>query len=99
MKYIVYQIRIKGEVKYIGYTKDIDQREKQHRSAFKRGVSKPFYNWLRTNNYKGTMVLEPIYLAKTKVEAKRYEMYTILHFFFEYPKGHLLNKVPNISDR
>ena len=96
-KYVVYQIRINNVVRYIGHTKDIDRRELEHRRNYKKGVSKQFFKYLSSVGYKPEdIVLEPIHLAKNKVEAKRYEAYTILYFHFN--SNQLKQKVPNIKD-
>lgn len=106
MEHYIYTIEINNEVVYVGRTKNnLDQREKEHRSAFKRYINNPkryyktLYEWLHQNNIKPSeIVLKPANIAKSKVEAKRKEMYLILYFFFNFP-GQLKQKVPSISDR
>ena len=98
-KFVVYQISINGTARYVGRTTvdRLSTRQKEHNKAFKAGLSKPFYNWLRTINCSGELVLEPIYLAKTKLLCKQYEAYTIL--WYKFGTDTLKQKVPSISDR
>lgn len=98
MKYNVYQIKINNEVRYIGDSKNIVEREKQHKKAFKANLSKPFYKWLHSINYNGEIRLESIFSTKNKVEAKRYELYTILHYYFNTSPTQLKQRIPNIRD-
>jgi len=99
MKHVVYSITINDTIRYIGKTtiERIDIREKEHNSSFKKGDKKQLYDYLRKINFSGELKLEPIYLCKTKLEAKQYECYTILYFRFNFFKQ-LQQKTPNISD-
>ena len=99
MQYVVYQITINNNPVYIGRTSvdRIDQREKEHNKAFLSRFNKPLYNYLHSINYTGVIALEPIFIAKNKLESKQYECYTILYYKFE--KGiKLYQKTPVIKD-
>ena len=98
MEHYVYQIKINNVVRYIGRTNDLDDREKQHNYQFRKGTSKKLYDYIRTIDFKDDIILEPIYIAKSKVEAKRFEMYTILWYYFEIDKKQLKQNIPNIKD-
>lgn len=99
MEYYIYQIKINGQVKYIGQTTDLNRREKEHNKAYKKRSKKRFYDWLHSINYTGEMRLEPIYVANNRVDAKRYEMFMMLHYYFEKPEIKLEQRIPNISDK
>lgn len=99
MKQVIYSIKINGEVKYIGRsTVDrLDLRQKEHNRDFKKGKKKELYDYLHSINFKDEIVLEPIDIVKTKVEAKRKEIfYMILYVYFKEKK--LYQRIPNIRD-
>lgn len=95
MPFTVYKIEFNNKPIYIGYTKNLLQRQKQHKYAIKSKPNK-LYKFARDNGLK-ELILIPIKTFKTKTEAKRFECLTILQFHFY--NDILLNKVPNISDR
>ena len=101
--YYVYKIEIDNIIRYIGYTKDIDQRETQHRkdcyNINSKAYNKHLYRWYREqkDNCSEGLKLVPIGEYKTKVDAKRAEcLEVILDYFGEH---NLKQKVPSISDR
>ena len=100
MKHVVYQIKINGLTRYIGRTllDRVDKREKEHNYQYKKGKVKLFYDYLTSINYSNDIILEPIYICDTKVEAKRYEMYMILWFYFEVDSTQLKQRIPQIKD-
>ena len=104
--YFVYNIEYKNKIIYVGYTKDIIKREKQHiylcYKQNNKSYNKQLYVYIRKEysdkeQGKNIIKLNKIKEFKTKVEAKRYEMFLILTDY--YNKKQLLQKIPNISDR
>ena len=94
----IYEIKLKGVVLYIGRTNDLDRRESEHRRDYTKNKKKVLYEYLNKMNVKqDDIILEPIDTAKTKVEAKRKEMfYMLLYTLF---KGvTLYQRIPNIKD-
>lgn len=106
--YTVYKIEVDDVCLYIGHTKDLKKREYQHNYSYSKGLKKDLYDYLRTLNlFDGKLRLIPIANFKTKVMAKRYEMYLILQYLFinSLPtiddtiiKTNLKQKIPNIID-
>lgn len=106
MEHFIYTIEIDKTVVYVGRTTSIriDQREVEHRNAFKRYLKhpkKPFkqlYVWLAQNGVKPSQIaLKPIDICKTKVEAKRKEFfYMILYTYFKGVK--LYQKIPGLRN-
>jgi len=106
VKFIVYKIINPNDPEtniYIGRTKDIIKRQKQHQSALNALINnkdsksiKDIHRFLYTI---GVVKVEliPITSYKTITEAKRMEMLLILLDHFGEKK--LIQKVPNISDR
>lgn len=102
---VVYEISVNDKIVYIGRTNNIDRREIEHRNGYKRYLANPadnnkqLYAFLSRHYVSPSeIILKPIYLPKTKTEAKRYEMYTILFFYFNHP-GQLQQKIPGIKDK
>jgi predicted GIY-YIG superfamily endonuclease len=92
--FTVYKLTSEGGLSvYIGHTNNIERRISQHRNNIKNGKSTLFYDAL----VDGTFTYEILSKFKTKVEAKRYEMYLILQRYYSGEK--LYQKIPNISDR
>lgn len=96
MKYIVYGIYHDNKCRYVGLTNNLKRRTYQHNYLLNKGKDKMIYNYLREEGV-DMIVLKPLWEYKTKVEAKRKEMFLILadHFVGKYLK----QKIPNISDR
>jgi predicted GIY-YIG superfamily endonuclease len=100
--YTTYKIEVDNVCLYIGHTKDLKKREYQHNYSYKKEAKKALYDYLRGYGYSGYIKLIPIKEWKTKVQAKRHEMYLILRYMFMYPDNpefQLKQKIPNISDR
>lgn len=94
--YWVYRIEIRNTTRYIGYTSDIDARQKQHNYlCFKKGMKKDLYNRIREIRA-GEIKLTAIKTFRTKVEAKRFECFLILSDYFG--KKELWQRVPRITD-
>ncbi|NBR22895.1 MAG: hypothetical protein EBU08_03745 [Micrococcales bacterium] len=97
-EYTVYEIWISGRRRYVGFTKDLIQRQKQHnRLCFKTDYKKDLYNNIRKwhPELKEVMLIESRKF-KDKVEAKRWECLLILDDHFSVKD--LWQKVPRISD-
>ena len=93
--FTVYKLTSKGGLSvYIGHTNNIERRIKEHQMNIKNGKSTLFYDSILID---GTFTYEILSTFKTKVEAKRYEMYLILQRYYSGEK--LYQKIPNISDR
>jgi predicted GIY-YIG superfamily endonuclease len=93
----IYRIDIDKKTRYIGYTEDIDRREKQHNYlCFSAGKNKELYNNIKKLSKTKTITLTPIKTFRTKVEAKRYECFLILNDYFT--KKELWQRVPRITD-
>ena len=92
----VYRIEIAGVTRYVGYTQDIDSREKQHNYlCFKKAKKKVLYNNIRMTNTREIKLL-PVKTFPTIIEAKRYEAYLILNDYFN--KKELWQHIPRIRD-
>ena len=104
--YTVYNIVVNGVVVYIGHTKDLKKREYQHNYSLNKGKKKELYDYCRLIGVTN-LTLIPLQKVKTKVEAKRLEIYLILKATFIGEIGNsiilgetdLRQKIPNISDR
>lgn len=96
--YSVYEIWIDGVVRYIGYTKNLQLRQKQHnRLCFKTDYKKDLYNKIRADYpHIKSLTLTENRQFTDKVEAKRWECLLILNDHFL--SGDLWQKVPRISD-
>ena len=81
MQYIVYKIEVNSVVVYIGYTKDLKRREYQHNYNLKKGYKKELYDFLRGINIDDVKLIS-LASFKRKTDAKRFEMYLILHYKF-----------------
>lgn len=92
-QFYVYRLTSSSGALYIGRTNNIERRIKEHQMNIKNGKSTLFYDSL----VDGTFTYEILSTFKTKVEAKRYEMYLILQRYYSGEK--LYQKIPNISDR
>jgi len=103
-QYTVYKILHNGIVVYIGYTNNLRVRQYQHNTTYNKFKQDPvkykkmLYKFLLNNGFNDTIELVPIKEnIKSKVEAKRIEMYLILKYYFS--KNNTLQQyVPNISD-
>lgn len=104
--YTVYQIKVNGVVSYIGYTKNLKSREYQHNYLLRTGKKKELYDYCRREKIT-ELELIPIHNFKTKVEAKRFEMYLILYYRFIIDNGlevplwasvDLMQTIPSIRD-
>lgn len=96
--YYVYRVMIDKKVRYVGYTQDIELRKKQHNYlCFKKMKSKILYNNIRRFYPEMKEIkLNIVKTFPTKVEAKRFECYFILHDYFN--KRELWQRVPRITD-
>lgn len=96
--YWVYRIEISDKTRYIGYTANIETREKQHNYlCFKKGKKKVLYDNIRKERPRlNEIKLRAIKSFRTKVEAKRFECFLILNDYFN--KKELWQKVPRITD-
>ena len=93
----IYRIDIDKKTRYIGYTEDIDRREKQHNYlCFSKHKKKQLYDNIKRHTKATTITLTPIKTFRTKVEAKRYECFLILSDYFT--KKELWQRVPRITD-
>lgn len=96
--YYVYRIEIDKRTRYVGFTQDINLRQKQHNYlCFKQGKRKELYNKVRRlyPNEK-SFELNIVKTFMTKTEAKRFECFLILHDYFG--KKELWQRIPRISD-
>lgn len=95
--YYVYKIKVLGKTRYIGYTENIDIRQKQHNYlCFKKGKKKKLYDSIRTIKDITKIDLITIKTFQTKIEAKRYECFLILNDYFT--KKELWQNIPRITD-
>lgn len=96
--YYVYKILIDNQIRYIGYTKDMAIREKQHNYlCFTARKNKILYNNIRKDfpNIK-QIKLKLVKRLPDKLTAKRYECLLILTDYFSQRK--LWQRVPRITD-
>jgi predicted GIY-YIG superfamily endonuclease len=92
----VYRIEVDGITRYIGQTKNIDAREKQHNYlCFKKNKKKVLYNNIRIVK-QNKIKLIPVKTFSTHIEAKRYEAFLILNDYFN--KKELWQHIPKIKD-
>lgn len=94
--YLVYQIKIDGVVRYVGYTNNLKRRQTQHNYLLKIGKKKALYDNIRMNKENFSIKCEAIRQFNNKVEAKRFECLMILMDHFN--NKNYYQKVPNISD-
>ena len=95
--YHVYRVEVSGMTRYIGYTENIDSREKQHNYlCFKKLKKKKLYDGIRGDKNTTKIHLIPVKTFLTKVEAKRYECFLILNDYFG--RGELWQNIPKITD-
>jgi predicted GIY-YIG superfamily endonuclease len=96
--YYVYKIEINKVTRYIGYTGDIESRNKQHNYlCFKKMKSKILYNNIRKLYPSLKKInLSVVKVFSTKLEAKRFECFLILHDHFS--KKELWQRIPRITD-
>ena len=95
-KFKVYKLSYR-EFYYIGRTNNIKRRLNEHNSSFKRGNNKIFYNILRQHNVqdlKARVVVEIIGEYNSLADSKRFELYTILDYYFK--NKNLYQKIPCI---
>jgi len=104
--YYVYEIRIKGVTRYIGYSNNLDEREKTHiyncYNSNSKQYKKEFYSFLREiypDKIEGIkqLILVPIYESKNKAECKKFEAFMILTDYFG--NKNLKQSVPKLSDK
>lgn len=82
MLYTVYVIRYKDDIVYIGMSKDIKQRQKEHNKGLQtRSNRKELYVYLRDNNV-SKVKLEVLKTFSTRYEAQLFETWLILTFYF-----------------
>jgi predicted GIY-YIG superfamily endonuclease len=100
MAYIVYEITVADNIRYIGMTKNIIKREYEHNYAFKRGDKKELYDYIKSIGYSPEyyITLNRIKGFKTRADAKRFEIFLIIWDHF-YCNKMLKQKIPSISDR
>lgn len=94
----VYRIDIDKKTRYIGFTDNIERRQKEHNGLCfgKSQKKKILYANTRRFSDASSFTLIPIKTFRTKTEAKRYECFLILHDWFS--GAHLWQRVPRISD-
>lgn len=81
--YTVYTISVNDEVVYVGMTKDLKRREKQHRYSYRKGVSKELYSYFSSISLKEEeIVLEVVKTNLTERMAECLEVYIILSYYF-----------------
>jgi len=83
-KHFVYIIIISGVVRYIGITKDVKARQKQHNNLFRTDVNKILYKNIRLYSDENKIVLKPIKSFFSKKDAEKYEAYLILKDYFTH---------------
>lgn len=97
MNYYVYIIKISGIIRYVGYTYNLEERQKQHNYlCFKKQTNKKLYKEIRNLEKIKFIKIEKIKTFKSRVEAKRWECYMILKDYFN--KKSLWQNVPKITD-
>ena len=96
--YYVYKIKIDNKTRYIGFTQDITTREKQHNYlCFNQKKKKELYNNVRVFHPSvKRFELCMVKTFRTKIEAKRFECFLILHDYFT--KKELWQRIPRITD-
>ncbi len=95
--YWIYGIKIMGQLRYIGITKDLERRQKEHNHLcfVKKWKKKILYKEILLTDIK-FIKLHIIKKMPNKLEARRYECLLILKDHFGGKK--LWQKVPRISD-
>jgi predicted GIY-YIG superfamily endonuclease len=94
--YYVYSIKIDNIIRYIGITKDIIKREKQHNYGIKTGIKKRFYENMSHYYPNQTVSLEVLKIFKTKTDAARYEAHLILLDYFNNSPKELWQSPPRV---
>jgi predicted GIY-YIG superfamily endonuclease len=94
--YYVYSIEIDNITRYIGITKDIKAREKQHNYGLKSGISKHLYQNISHHHPGHTITLNVLKIYKTKTDAVRYEAYLILQDYFNNSPRILWQSPPRV---
>lgn len=99
--YIVTHPNNKNDIIYIGYTNNLSRRNLEHTyncySIKSKTYDKKFYQkWRSIYPDKTEIVLTLVKSFKSRVDAKRYEMFLILLAYFR--GRNLFQKIPNISD-
>ena len=90
----IYCIVIKGKIRYIGMTNDINKREAQHRLNLKKNKDNLLYKNIKHYNIDVELTLTPIKSFNNRSDAMRYEAYLILKDYFS--DRHLWNKPPRV---
>lgn len=83
--YTVYTITIPGESEpcYVGITKDLKRRQKQHRYLYRKGTSKELYSYFSSISLdEENIVLEVLKTNLTERMAECLEAYIILSYYF-----------------
>jgi len=92
----VYGVNVGGKIRYVGRTNNLRRRQLEHRSGFKGGKNKLFYNKITGFNNEFEIELILLKEFKNRVDAKRWECLLILTDYFG--DGDLWQKVPRIGD-
>lgn len=82
MNCYVYEIKIDGKTRYIGYTDNLNRREKQHIRDYKKGDNKYLYKMTRETSPETIYKLNIVKEFNNKGDGKRYEAYLILKDYF-----------------
>lgn len=84
MDYYIYIIEYNNTPIYCGRSQNLEQREASHNRDYLKGKKKKLYDYLHSVNFNDKITLTPIDIVKTKVEAKRKEIfYMILYTYFK----------------
>lgn len=100
--YTVYKIEIDGIIRYIGRTNNLKRRTRDHNNGILDiNNNKWLYQEIRIiASHTGiikSVQLQPMFEHKTKIEAKRREMFLILQYYF-VQRDQLWQSVPQIKD-
>jgi predicted GIY-YIG superfamily endonuclease len=79
--YYIYQIKINGDVRYIGYTNNPKRRFTQHKKSLEIGDKKYLYKKIR-ELIEPSLEWEIIATFENSGDAKRWEAYLILQDYF-----------------
>lgn len=79
---IVYNIKVDGVIRYIGYTDNLKRRKSQHMRSLKIGDEKKYLYKKINELMTPTIEIEVSKEFDNKGDAKRWEAYLILHDYF-----------------